>query len=113
MAHAPADRGRRSRSTSRRSRQVRPDVPLAARDLIADRYRLERRLASGGSADVWLAMDERLDRRVAIKVLQSRLLPDEASRTRFAAESRATAALSHPAIVPVHDVIEDEVHPAI
>jgi serine/threonine protein kinase len=88
-------------------------VPLAAGDLIADRYRLDRRLATGGSADVWLALDERLDRHVAVKVLQSRLLPDEASRSRFAAESRATAALSHPAIVPVHDVIEDETHPAI
>src|SRR4051812_4059677 len=117
MAHAPTDGSSRQRSRSQRTPRPRPSRAAPPRlksgALIAERYRLERRLATGGTADVWLARDERLDRFVAIKLLQPSLLPDEASRARFTAESRATAGLSHPAIVPVHDVIEDEAHPAI
>ena len=72
--------------------------------LILARYRLIERLASGGSADVWRAHDEQLDRAVAIKRLHPHLLPDEASRRRLAAEARAAAGLSHPVIVGVYDV---------
>jgi eukaryotic-like serine/threonine-protein kinase len=81
--------------------------------LLFDRYRLQRRIGRGGTADVWQARDERLDRTVAIKALHPHLLPDVASRARFATEARAAAGLSHPAIVPVHDVIEDADAPAI
>jgi len=86
---------------------------LAAGALLFDRYRLQRRIGRGGTADVWQARDERLDRTVAIKALHPHLLPDAASRARFAAEARAAAGLSHPAIVPVYDVIEDTDPPAI
>lgn len=72
--------------------------------LILARYRLIERIASGGSAEVWRAHDEQLDRAVAIKRLHPHLLPDEASRKRLAAEARAAAGLSHPAIVGVYDV---------
>ena len=72
--------------------------------LILDRYRLIERLAVGGSAEVWRAHDEQLDRRVAVKRLHPHLLPDEASRRRLAAEARAAASLSHPVIVDVYDV---------
>ncbi len=72
--------------------------------LILDRYRLIERLASGGSAEVWRAHDEQLDRPVAVKRLHPHLLPDEASRKRLAAEARAAAALSHPVVVGVYDV---------
>ncbi|MBW3612954.1 MAG: serine/threonine protein kinase, partial [Chloroflexi bacterium] len=71
---------------------------------ILNRYRLIERLASGGSAEVWRAHDERLNRPVAIKRLHAHLLPDVASRRRLAAEARAAAALSHPAVVGVYDV---------
>ncbi len=74
---------------------------------LAGRYRLERPIAGGASAEVWRARDERLERRVAIKVLHRHLLPDAASRRRFATEARATAGLAHPGIVPVYDVVED------
>jgi serine/threonine-protein kinase len=74
---------------------------------LADRYALQRRIASGGSAAVWQALDERLGRVVAVKILHPHLLPDTATRRRFAAEARATAALSHPGIVPIHDVLEE------
>ncbi|HEX7195247.1 MAG TPA: serine/threonine-protein kinase [Candidatus Limnocylindria bacterium] len=72
--------------------------------LILDRYRLIERLAVGGSAEVWRAHDEQLDRPVAVKRLHPHLLPDEPSRRRLAAEARAAASLSHPVIVDVYDV---------
>lgn len=72
--------------------------------LILDRYRLIERLAVGGSAEVWRAQDEQLDRAVAVKRLHPHLLPDEASRKRLSAEARAAAGLSHPVIVGVYDV---------
>jgi eukaryotic-like serine/threonine-protein kinase len=71
---------------------------------ILDRYRLLERLASGGSAEVWRARDEQLDREVAVKRLHAHLFTDESSRARLAAEARAAARLSHPVIVGVYDV---------
>jgi serine/threonine-protein kinase len=80
---------------------------------ILDRYRLIERLAVGGSAEVWRAHDEQLDRPVAVKRLHPHLLPDPASRARLAAEARAVAALSHPVIVGVYDVDQSGEWPAI
>ncbi len=80
---------------------------------ILDRYRLLERLAVGGSAEVWRAHDEQLDRPVAVKRLHPHLLPDAASRRRLAAEARAAASLSHPAIVAVYDVDSDGDAPAL
>ena len=75
-----------------------------SKQLILDRYRLIERLAYGGSAEVWRAHDDQLDRPVAVKRLHPHLLPDESSRKRLAAEARAAAGLSHPVIVDVCDV---------
>jgi eukaryotic-like serine/threonine-protein kinase len=72
--------------------------------LILNRYRLVERVAVGGSAEVWRAQDEQLDRPVAVKRLHPHLLPDTASRRRLVAEARAAARLSHPAIVGIYDV---------
>ena len=72
--------------------------------LILDRYRLLERLAAGGSAEVWRARDEQLDREVAVKRLHAHLFADDSSRARLAAEARAAARLSHPVIVGVYDV---------
>ena len=72
--------------------------------LILGRYRLIERLALGGSAEVWRAHDEQLDRQVAVKRLHPHLLPDASSRKRLAAEARAAASLSHPVIVDIYDV---------
>ena len=72
--------------------------------LVLDRYRLLERLAAGGSAEVWRARDEQLDRDVAVKRLHAHLFADDASRARLAAEARAAARLSHPVIVGVYDV---------
>jgi hypothetical protein len=59
-------------------------------------------------ADVWRAHDEQLDRLVAVRILHRHLLPDERTRSRFAAEARAIAAVTHPGLVAVHDVQVDD-----
>ena len=81
--------------------------------LILDRYRLVERIALGGTAEVWRAHDEQLDRQVAVKRLHPHLMPDEGSRRRLAAEARAAAGLSHPVIVDVYDIDTEGESPAI
>src|ERR1039457_2411741 len=66
-------------------------------------YLLEEQIGQGGMAVVYRAHDERLDRRVALKVLAPALAADTAFRTRFIRESRAAAAVDHPNIIPVYD----------
>jgi eukaryotic-like serine/threonine-protein kinase len=80
---------------------------------IHGRYVLEERIARGGSADVWRARDEELDRPVAVKVLHPHLVPDERARLRLAAEGRLLASLTHPGIVQMYDVLVDEESPAL
>ncbi|APD08774.1 MULTISPECIES: protein kinase domain-containing protein [Thermus] len=79
------------------------------RMLLAGRYRLEAPLGSGGMAEVWQALDERLGRRVAVKLLHPRALPPE--RERFLLEVRALSRLFHPGIVQVLDLGEEEGRP--
>jgi serine/threonine-protein kinase len=66
-------------------------------------YRVEEPLGAGGMAVVYRARDERLGRRVALKVLAPALATDEEFRRRFTAESRAAAAVDHPHIIPVYE----------
>ncbi len=66
-------------------------------------YRLEGEIGAGGMGDVYRAIDERLGRAVAIKCLQ-----EPFARERFRREAQAIARLSHPAIVRVFDLIEDD-----
>ncbi|HEX6655875.1 MAG TPA: protein kinase [Candidatus Limnocylindria bacterium] len=82
-------------------------------ELILGRYRLDEEIAVGGTARVWRGSDLQLDRPVAVKLLHPHLLPDETSRRRLAAEARAAAALSHPAIATVYDVTGPDEDPAI
>jgi serine/threonine-protein kinase len=70
---------------------------------IDGRYRLLRRIGSGGMADVWLAEDPHLQRRVALKVLHRRFAQDREFVERFRREAEAAAGLSHPNIVAVFD----------
>jgi len=72
--------------------------------LVLNRYLLQKRIALGGSAEVWHARDRKLNRAVAVKRLHAHLLPDAASRRRLAAEARAAARLAHPGIVEIYDV---------
>jgi eukaryotic-like serine/threonine-protein kinase len=71
--------------------------------LIADRYRVVRRLGGGGMAEVFLARDTTLDRLVAVKVLRERFADDQEFVARFHREARAAAALNHPNVVAIHD----------
>jgi len=71
--------------------------------IIADRYRLEGRLGSGGMSTVHLAFDERLERYVAVKLLAEHLAADPAFVSRFQREALAAARLIHPNIVQVFD----------
>jgi eukaryotic-like serine/threonine-protein kinase len=75
-------------------------------EVFAGRYRVIRRLGSGGMATVWLAEDERLGRDVAIKRLKTGA-PEE-SLARFTREARLGAALNHPNIVSVYDTVAGE-----
>ena len=72
-------------------------------ELIDNRYLLQRNLASGGMASIYAALDTRLDRQVAVKIMHPHLANDEAFVSRFIKEAKATAALSHPNIVSIQD----------
>src|SRR5918911_285471 len=69
-----------------------------AERVVADRYRLERRIATGGMGEVWGATDLELGRRVALK-----LLGPEADPVRFEREAHAAASLSHPNVTQLFD----------
>jgi tRNA A-37 threonylcarbamoyl transferase component Bud32 len=76
--------------------------------LFHDRYRLESRIATGGMGTVYAAVDERLGRRVALKLLRDDLARDPAFVERFRREARAVAALAHPNIAGVFDYGEED-----
>lgn len=80
------------------------DHSSSAPEPISARYRPIRFHARGGMGEVWLAKDESLGRRVAIKRLRR---DGEAQRERFAFEARITGQLEHPSIVPLHDLAMD------
>jgi serine/threonine-protein kinase len=71
--------------------------------LFAGRYRIARKLGGGGMADVYLAEDQELGRRVAIKMLHGRYANDEQFVERFRREATHAAGLSHPNIVSIFD----------
>ncbi|ANZ35046.1 hypothetical protein BBK82_02125 [Lentzea guizhouensis] len=71
--------------------------------LLEQRYRVDSVLARGGMSTVYRGRDTRLDREVAVKVMDPRLTADPAFVARFEREARASAQLHHPAVVSVHD----------
>ena len=80
---------------------------LQAGSKLANRYLIEAAIGSGGMGEVYLALDSKLGRDVAIKVLNSASADDEELNKRFEREMRSVAALSHPNIVSLHDFSED------
>ena len=89
-------------------------VPDPLIDTLFDgRYKVLRKLGAGGMANVYLAEDEDLGRRVAIKILHERFAQDETFLERFRREAESAASLSHPNIVSIYDRGEVEDHPYI
>ncbi len=75
-------------------------------ELIGGRYHLERQIARGGMAEVWLATDTFLTREVAVKLLKPHLADDPVVTERFRREAVACAGLDHPNVVAVYDCFE-------
>src|ERR1700719_4946699 len=80
---------------------------------LSGRYRLEARIGWGGMSTVYRALDETLQRRVAIKLMNREIATDPDQLERFRREARAVAQLSHPHVVGVIDAGEDEGRPYI
>ena len=89
------------------------DTTLAgqpAGQLLDGRYRVTSSIAHGGMAAVYLGVDTRLDRTVAIKIMHAELAADEDFVARFVREARSVAQLSHPNVVAVYDQGSDGGH---
>jgi eukaryotic-like serine/threonine-protein kinase len=80
---------------------------IAEGSIVDNRYKVLRRIGTGGMADVWLAEDTHLQRQVALKVLHRRYLQDREFVERFQREAESAAGLQHPNIVGVYDRGQD------
>jgi serine/threonine-protein kinase len=76
--------------------------------VLSARYRLVEPIAAGGMAQVWTAMDDVLERTVAVKVVHPQTLEQRALAERFQVEARVAAQIRHPNIVEVFDFVEDD-----
>jgi eukaryotic-like serine/threonine-protein kinase len=86
------------------------------RRMLAGRYRLGARLGRGGMGTVWHAVDEMLDREVAVKELSVGHLAEEdlqIVQSRMKQEARAAARIKHPGVITIHDVLEQDGKPWI
>ncbi|MBA3711402.1 MAG: protein kinase [Pyrinomonadaceae bacterium] len=74
-------------------------------------YEIIRRIGSGGMGEVYLAKDQKLDRQVAVKILNEEFNRDESNLQRFISEAKAASALNHPNILVIHEIGEaDDAH---
>ena len=71
---------------------------------LGDRYEIISQIGTGGMSDVYRAMDHKLNRYVAIKVLKKEFAQDATFVSKFVVEAQSAAGLSHPNIVNVYDV---------
>src|SRR5437870_4706930 len=86
------------------ARVLASDEPaLTAGDLI-ERYEVVSLLGSGGMGEVYLAHDEKLDRKIALKLLPAHFTTSQARLRRFQQEARAASALNHPNIITIHEI---------
>lgn len=76
--------------------------------MLDDRYEIREIIGEGGMAIVYRALDHRLNRDVAVKIMRDEMAADEEFRHRFCTESHAVAMLSHPNIVAVYDVSHND-----
>src|SRR6266550_7347795 len=80
------------------------DEPELAAGEHVDRYEILSLLGSGGMGEVYLAHDEKLDRKIALKLLPSDFTTNQERLRRFQHEARAASALNHPNILTIHEV---------
>src|SRR5437879_6139511 len=71
-------------------------------------YSILERIGSGGMSEVYKAFDPRLDRTVALKVLNSRAMANEVKRQRFLQEARTASALNHPNILTIYEIGQED-----
>ena len=76
--------------------------------ILAGRYEIVGRIGAGGMADVYKAMDSKLNRYVAVKVMKPEFANDSSFISKFRSEAQAAAGLANPNIVNVYDVGEDQ-----
>lgn len=101
--------------TRRRSgagEEMSADCPLVIGTSLG-RYRIVGILGAGGMGEVYVALDERLGREVAVKVIKGSRTGTESGRARFEQEARAASSLNHPNIVTIHDIGEENGQPYI
>ena len=79
---------------------------MRAASELTDRYCLESLIAVGGMGEVWRAVDQVLDRQVAVKLLRPEYVHDPVTVARFGAEARYVGRLTHPGIAQVYDYAE-------
>jgi serine/threonine protein kinase len=79
------------------------EAPICADETFGN-YRIVKKLGAGGMGEVFLAIDETLQRRVALKFLPQFFMQDDEQRARFADEARAASALNHPNILTVYEI---------
>src|SRR5919106_4358457 len=87
--------------------------PAEQVETVGGRYRIGRRIGSGGMGEVFAAHDLRLDREVALKLLRAHLADQDGMRKRVLAEARLAARLTHPNVVGVLDTGEQDGRPYV
>jgi hypothetical protein len=106
LALSEPPRGRFAREETAALDGDAPSGRVRGERLVLDRYRLERKLGAGGFGVVWLAFDEKLEREVAVKIIDAD--GDGPVPARAAREARVAARLNHPGIVSLYELGEDE-----
>ena len=85
-----------------------PSQTLAIGEVIADKYRIERLLGSGGMAEVYAAVNIRTERHVALKWILPALAASPEVLARFRREALAAGRINHPNVVTIFDVVEHQ-----
>ena len=88
------------------ARGIEGETKHLERGQILGQYEIVEQIGEGGMGEVYLAKDKKLDRHVAVKVLNEKLSRDNANLQRFIREAKAASALNHPNILVIHEIAE-------